>query len=162
MDPTTNTDTPAEIPADAQDADDVRGSIVTPVTPSLASYVGGGPSLTARARGSSRQRQLLQAAVNAFIRDDDDPSSVELADAISGFERMDMFLITTHEDIAEIRGTTGTPLSQAQRQRINVIRDFLLQQQDLCAEGRLTVEGIELLTEDDFDDYVAESGYRKI
>ena len=59
MDPTTNTDTPAEIPADAQDADDVRGSIVTPVTPSLASYVGGGPSLTARARGSSRQRQLL-------------------------------------------------------------------------------------------------------
>ena len=30
MDPTTNTDTPAEIPADAQDADDVRGSIVTP------------------------------------------------------------------------------------------------------------------------------------
>lgn len=83
MDPTTNTDTPAEIPADAQDADDVQGSIATPVTPSLASYVGGGPSLTARARGSLRQRQLLQAAVNAFIRDDDDPSSVELADAIS-------------------------------------------------------------------------------
>ena len=26
---------------------------------------------------------------------------------------MDMFLITTHEDIAEIRGTTGAPLSQA-------------------------------------------------
>ena len=49
---------------------------------------------------------------------------------------MDMFLSTTHEDIAEVRGTTGAPLSQAQRQRINVIRDFLLQQQDLCAEGR--------------------------
>lgn len=67
MDPTTNTDTPGEIPADAKDANDVRESIVTPVTPSLASYVGGGASLTARAHGSSRQSAPAPAGCGQHI-----------------------------------------------------------------------------------------------
>jgi hypothetical protein len=68
---------------------------------------------------------------------------------------MDMFLISTHEDIAlQMTDILGGPLATAQRQRINVTRDFLLHQEDQCAEGRLTIELVQQLSKDDFYRYV--------
>ena len=42
------------------------------------------------------------SGVHACARNDDDPNSAEVTRAVSDFERMDMFLISTHEDIAQM------------------------------------------------------------
>ena len=93
MDPNTNTGTPAGFPASTQDAN-AGGTAVPPVTP-LSSYVGSGTNHAAGTSGTPTQSDLLAAAINAFIRNDDDPNSAEVARAVSDFERMDMFLIST-------------------------------------------------------------------
>ena len=50
----------------------------------------------------------------------------------------------------EVTGVLGDPLAAAQRQRVNAARDFLLHQEDLCAEGRLTIELVQQLSQDGF------------